>query len=176
MTWNAGAHEDNFAYLQGQHISTTHEETFHDCCLDDLADITRSRKIEEKDKEKHARLPAQVPASRVSKKNGQVKKTRIKKQVTSWNIAKQRQKGDHPQWRELQCGIEQRKSCISYRLANFSTLPTTNAGVTRTRWHRQHAIVVATKKVHQRGKNGKGRDCDAEQFVKTWWQECHTGT
>ena len=49
-------------------------------------------------------------------------------------------------------------------------------GVTRTRWHGQHATVVATKKVHPGGKNGKGRDCDAEQLVKTWRQWCHTST
>ena len=57
-----------------------------------------------------------------------------------------------------QCVVEQRKSCISYRMANVATLPTANAGVTRTRWHRQHAVVVATKKVHPEGKNGKGRE------------------
>ena len=39
-----------------------------------------------------------------------------------------------------------------------------------------HAIVVATKKVHPGGKNGKGRDCHAEQLVKNWWQWCHTST
>ena len=51
-----------------------------------------------------------------------------------------------------QCVEEQRKSCSSYRLANVTTLPTAIAGVTRTRWLRQHAIDVATQKVHPGGK------------------------
>ena len=75
-----------------------------------------------------------------------------------------------------QCVYEQRKSFGSHRLAICATLPTANAGVTRARWLRQHAIVVATQKVHPGGKNGKGRDCVAEQLVKNWWQWCHTST
>ena len=63
--------------------------------------------------------------------------------------------------------VEQRKSIGSYRLANVATLPTANVEVTRTRWHGQHAIVVATEKVHPGGQNGKDRDCHAEQLVKT---------
>ena len=66
-----------------------------------------------------------------------------------------------------QCVVEQRKSSGSYRLANVTTLPTANVEVTRTRWHGQHAIVVATEKVHPGWQNGKGRDCHAEQLVST---------
>ena len=68
-----------------------------------------------------------------------------------------------------QCVVEQRKSIGSHRLANFATLPAANVEVTRTTWHGQHAIVVTIENVHPRGKNGKGRDCLAEQLVKTWW-------
>ena len=49
-----------------------------------------------------------------------------------------------------QCVDEQRKSCSSYRLANVTTLPTASVEVTRTRWHGQHASVVAIKKVQPR--------------------------
>ena len=69
-TWNVGVPKNNFTYLQGHYISTTHAETFLDGCLNDLAKINRSRKIEEKEKVKHARLPAQVPKSREPKKPG----------------------------------------------------------------------------------------------------------
>ena len=93
-------------------------------------------------------------------------------QVTKWQDSKTGLKRDHPHFGgKLQCVDDQRTSSSSYRLANFATLPTANVDVTRTRWHGQHAIVIATQKVPG-GKNGKGRDCDAEQLVKTWRQWC----
>ena len=60
--------KNNFTYLQDLHISPTLEETFSRR----LSEITgnmppREEPIEEKEKEDHARLPAQMPASRVSR-------------------------------------------------------------------------------------------------------------
>ena len=49
-----------FTYLQGLQISTTHEEIIHEGCLN-------HRVFVKEKKEDHARLPAQVPASRVSR-------------------------------------------------------------------------------------------------------------
>ena len=96
-------------------------------------------------------------------------------QVTRWQDSKTGQKRDHPHiGGKSQCVVEQRKSISSYRLANVTTLPTANVEVTRTGWHGQHAIVVATEEVHPGGRNGKGRACHAEQLVKNWWQWCHT--
>ena len=66
-----------------------------------------------------------------------------------------------------QCADEQRKGSCNYCLANVAALPTANVQVTRARWLRQHAIDVATHKVHPGGKNSKGRDCVAEQLEKT---------
>ena len=147
----------------------------------------KSRREREK-REKHARLPAQMPASacpgipvattdRSGRTQCRAEKTGIMEQVIRCQDIRTGQKGGHPHFGgKLQCVIEQRKSCSSCCLANFATLQTANAGVTRTRWHRQHAIVIATKKEHQGGKNGKDRDCDAEELVKTWRQWCHTST
>ena len=107
-TWNMGDPKNNFTYLQGHHISTTHEETFLDGCLNDLAKINRSRKLEEKEKGEHARLPVQVPASRVSKNPGGNNRQERKDAVSGQEHGKQeasdkledskaKQKGDHPQ-------------------------------------------------------------------------------
>ena len=135
-----------------------------------------------------ARPPAQMPASRVPKKpsgnNRHERKDAVSgreggKRGTGNTLARQQ---DWTERRSSAFGgipqrvAEQRKSISSYRLANFTTLPTTNVEVTRTRWHGQHAVVVATEEVHPGGKNGKSRDCYAEQLVKTWWQWCQTST
>ena len=139
-------------------------------------------------KEDNARLLAQMPASHVSRKPGGNNRQE-RKDAVSGREDGNRGAGNtltrQQDWTERrssafggksQCVVEQRKNSGSYRLANVTTLPTANVVVTRTRWHGQHAIVVATEKVHPGGQNGKGRDCHAEQLVKTWWQWCHTST
>ena len=127
----------------------------------------------------NAQLLAQMPASRVSRKPGGNNRQERKDAVSGRddgnrgaNNAWARQQ-DRTERRSSaiggrpQCVVEQRISCSSYRLANVTTLPTANVEVTRTRWHGQHAIVIATEKVHPGGKNGKSHDCHAEQLVKT---------
>ena len=97
----------------------------------------------------------------------QAKKMGIVEQVTRWKVASKTER------RSSSFDV---KSCSSCRPTNFATLPTANLGVTRTRWHRQYAVDLATKKVHQGGENGKDRACVAEQLEKTWRQWCHTST
>ena len=123
-----------------------------------------------------------MPASRASKKPSGNERQERKDAVSGREDGnhemgdklegrKAKRKGDHLSFgRRPQCVIEQRKSCSSCRLTNFATLPTAIVEVTRTRWHRQYAVDLATKKVYQ----GKERDCVAEQLEKTWRQWCHT--
>ena len=107
-TCHVGGPKKKFTYSQGHHISTTHEETVLDGCLNDLAKINKSRQIEEKEKGKHARLPAQVPASRVPKKPGGNERQERKDAVSGQEDGNQqagdkledskaKQKRDHPQ-------------------------------------------------------------------------------
>ena len=63
--------KNKFAHLQDLQISATLEETFLEGCLKTTGHMPpRAEPIEETEKEKHARLPAQTPASRVSKNPG----------------------------------------------------------------------------------------------------------
>ena len=121
-------------------------------------------------KEDNARLLAQMPASRVPGKPGGNNRQERKDAVSGredGNRGAGNTLARQQDWTERrssafggksQCVVEQRKSISSYRLANVTTLPTANVEVTRTRWHRQHAFVVATEKVHPGGKNGKSRE------------------
>ena len=144
-----------------------------------LQTSTGTEKSRRKRRVKHARLPAQMPASRVLKKPSgnerQERKDAVSRRKDGNPGASNTMASQHNQTERRssvfggrpQCVDEQRKSCSSYRLANV-TLPTANVEATRTKWPRQHAIDVATQKVHPGGKNGKGRDCVAEQLGKTW--------
>ena len=130
-----------------------------------------------------------MPASRVLKKPGgatkdrsgrtqcQAEKTGIVEQVTRWQDSKTGLKEDHPYLDEDHSAyMNNVKAATTIAWQMSPTLPTANAGATRTRWLRQHAIDVATQKVHPGWKNGKGRDRVAEQLGKTWRQWCHTST
>ena len=91
--------------------------------------------------------------------------------------SKAKQGGYHPQLGEGHRAEWNNVKAASAIAWQFSTLCQQQMRVvTRTRWHRQYAIVVATKKVHPGGKNGKGRHCGAGQLVKVWRQWCHTST
>ena len=128
-----------------------------------------------------------MPASRVPKKPGGNNRQERKDAVSGREDgnrgagdkladSKAKQKGDHPQLGEdhsAQLNKIKASAAIAWQI---STLPTAYVEVTRIKWHGQHAIVVTIEKVHPRGKNGRGRDCLAEQLVKTWWQWCHTST
>ena len=117
-----------------------HEETFLDGCLNDLAKINKSRNIEKKEKEE-TRSAACASASlpRVQEPGGSERQERKDavsgqedgNQETSDKLegSKAKQKGDHPQLEEDR-GAEMNnvKSGISYRLANFATLPNSNCG------------------------------------------------
>ena len=123
-----------------------------------------------------------MPASRVKSKPGENNRQERKDAVSSredGNRGAGNTLARQQDWTERrssafggqsQCVVEQRESFNSYRLASVTTLPTAYVEVTRSRWHGQHAIVVATEKVLPGRKNGKSRDCHAEQVVKTWWQ------
>ena len=126
-----------------------------------------AEKSRRKRRGKHARLPAQVSASRVPKEPSGNERQERKDAVSGrkdGNRAAGNTMARQQNWTERrssvfggrpQCVLDQRKSCGNHRLANVTTLPTANAGVTRTRWHRQHAIDVATQKVHPGGKTAK---------------------
>ena len=132
-----------------------------------LQTSTGTEKSRRKRRVKHARLPAQMPASRVLKKPGGNERQERKDEVSdrkdgnrgaSNTIVRQQNRTEKRSsvfGGRLQCVDEQRKSCSSYRLANVITLPTANVQATRTRWLRQHAIDVATQKVHPGGKTAK---------------------
>ena len=62
-----GRIENNFTLLQGLQISSTLEETFLEGCLKSPGTCHHVQNQTRKEKEDHARLPAQMPASRVSK-------------------------------------------------------------------------------------------------------------
>ena len=118
-------------------------------------------------KEDNARLLAQMPPSRESRKPGgnnrQERKDAVSgrengKRGAGNTLARQQartEKRSSAFGGKSQCVVQQRKSISSHRLANVTTLPTASVEVTRTRWHGQHAFVVATENVHPRGKNGK---------------------
>ena len=94
--------------------------------------------------EDNARLLAQMPASRVPKKpcgyGRQERKDAVSGQEdgnrgAGNTLARQQDRTERRSSAfsgKSQCVDEQRKSCISYRLTNFATLPTANAEVTRT--------------------------------------------
>ena len=90
--------------------------------------------------------------NRQGRKDALSEKTGIVEHVTRRQDSKTSQKRDHTHLTgNSQFEVEQRKSCGCCRLADVITLPTANVEVTSTRWHRQHAIVVATEKVHPGG-------------------------
>ena len=108
----------------------------------------------------------------------QAEKTGNVEQVTRWQDSKTEQRRSSAFGRKPQCVVEQHKSIGSHRLAIFATLPTAKV-------ERGHSYLNGTdnmqlsspaRRLHPRGKNGKGRDCLAEQLVTTWWQWCQTST
>ena len=189
-TWNVEEPKNNFTQLQNRHISAPFEREIAHKQPEATGQVPPQEEPNGGDiKEDNARLLAQMPASRVSRKPGGNNRQERMDAVSASREDGNRGAGNklarQPDWTERrssafggksQCAVEQRKSISSFRLTNVTALPTANEEVTRTRWHGQHAIVVATEEVHPGGKNGKSRDCHAEQLVKTWWQWCHTST
>ena len=115
----------------------------------------------------HARLHSQMP-SRVLKKPGGNERQERKDVVSGrrdGNCGAGNTMGRQQNRTETRSSeSEEDHSCS--RLPNVTTLSTTHVEVTRTGWHGQYAIVVATEKVHAGGKNGKNCDGAAEQLGK----------
>ena len=146
---------------------------------------SRAEPIEENEKQKHARLPAQMPASRVSRNPGgnnrqeqmdavSGQEDRRHRADNAW-VRLQKKKRANLQ-RKPECVAQQRESPGGHHLADFATLPTAVVKIARAKWYGQHAIVVTIEKVQTRGKNSDGLDCLVQKLAKTWWQWCHTST
>ena len=67
-TWNVEESRNNFTQLQDLQFSSTLEQTFHEKLPEVTGHMSScAESNEEKEKENHARLPAQMPASRMSR-------------------------------------------------------------------------------------------------------------
>ena len=119
-----------------------------------------TEQIEETEKRKHARLPAQTPASHVSKNpGGNNRQERInavsgredrthRADKPVGNETKKKKEKVKRKKREKRASIqresERKGQCESpggQHLADFATLPSAVAKVARASWHGQHAIV-----------------------------------
>ena len=187
-TWDEEEPKNNFTQLQNLHISAQLEEKLLTGRLRPPGKCHHKEDQMEEEKGGQRTASCANASVRVSRKRGGNNRQERKDAVSGREdanrgadntLAKQQDRtkrrsstfGGKPQ-----CVVEQHESCGSYCLANVAALPTAHVEVTRTRWHGQQAIVIATEKVHPGGKRGKGRDCHAEQLVKNCWQWYHTST
>ena len=129
---------------------------------------TGAEKSRRKRREKHTRLPAQVPASRVSKNPGGNERQEREDAVSGpedgnqetgdkLEGSKAKQKGDHPQLGEdHSAGLNNVKaaSAIAWQISPLCQQQL--GGVTRTRWHRHNMQLSSPpRRYTQKGKTTK---------------------
>ena len=102
-TWKEGQGEpkNKFTYLQDLQISSTLEQTFHEKLPEVTGHMSScAEQNEEKEEEDHARLPAQVPASRVLRNpGGNTRQERMQCQAGRQRMGKttrQKKQGEQP--------------------------------------------------------------------------------
>ena len=104
----------------------------------------------------------------------QAEKTGIVKQVTRWQDCKTGLKGDHPQLAEnhsAELNNVKAASAIAWQISPLCQQQMRGSHVLDGTDNMQ--LSSPPRRYIQ---SGKGRDCDAEQLVKTWRQWCHTST
>ena len=130
-------------------------------------------------------VPAQVPASRVSKNPGGNNRQERMNAVSGRKDRRHRadkrvglttKKSRAALHGNQEHVAHQREGPSGQHLADFDTLPSAVVKVPRASWYGQHAIVVTIEKLLTRGKNGEGLDCLVQKLAITWWQWCHTST
>ena len=138
--------------------------------------------IKDNENKKHARLPAQMPASRVSKNPGGNNRQERMDAVSGREDREQTTRGQDNKKRRANLErnpehvAQQRGGPSGQHLADFATLPSAVVKVPRAYRYGHLAIVCTIEKVLPRGKNSENLDCLVQKLARTWWQRCHTST
>ena len=137
-----------YVIAKPSNFSNAFEETFLTGSLKPPGTAIRCRIKRRKKEEEHARLPAQMSGSRVSRNPGGNNRQERMDAVSGLKDGKHR--ADNAWARQprqknkestrvlrgkAQCVAKQHESSSSHRLAIFATLPTAKVEVTRTKWH-----------------------------------------